>query len=468
MLRYTPVRKGKDRKIILGCRTRAEIDKVREKLEKEGKHLRVEDIQNKDPLVVLRDLLSYNGDEEVVRRGSSWADQKSENKWSADKYALTKIENLLERDKARVSCRNVCTGRDRGGKWNNSCGDELTLGENVNSSHSAEIDLNRFVELSCTANNQFSPIFLTRKQPSTTESLAADCASAANHNTSVRRDLRNYNKQLIKNAIEQNRGSKVFAKRLGTSHLTKLKNSEGKTVTSVPAILAEVESFYQKLYASHAPKPPPDANDPRATLTRHFTDDLPEVDEDEIGRALKQLQNGKAPGEDGITTELLKAGGTPMLKILKELFNSVISNGTTPKAWSESVAALFFKKGDKILLKNYRPIALLSHINKLFSRVLTNRLAARFDAFQPPEQAGFRKGFSTVDHIHTVRQIMQKSQEYNQLLCLAFVDYEKAFDSVETWAVLESLQRCQVDWRYDGGTEKPIQSSVDVHPSTES
>lgn len=43
---------------------------------------------------------------------------------------------------------------------------------------------------------------------------------------------------------------------------------------------------------------------------------------------------------------------------------------------------------------------------------------------------------------------MQKSQEYNQLLCLAFVDYEKAFDSVETWAVLESLQRCQVDWRY--------------------
>ncbi|KAL0882361.1 hypothetical protein ABMA27_000862 [Loxostege sticticalis] len=140
---------------------------------------------------------------------------------------------------------------------------------------------------------------------------------------SVRRDLRNYNKQLIKNAIEQNRGSKVFAKRLGRSHLTKLKNSEGKTITSVPAILAEVESFYQKLYASHAPKPPPDANDPRATLTRHFTDDLPEVDEDEIERALKQLQNGKAPGEDGITTELLKAGGTPMLRVLERYLQNI-------------------------------------------------------------------------------------------------------------------------------------------------
>ncbi|KAL0852501.1 hypothetical protein ABMA27_017029 [Loxostege sticticalis] len=61
------VRKGKDRKIILGCRTREEMEKVREKLGKEGQHLRVEDIQNKDPLVVLRDLLSYNGDEDVLR-----------------------------------------------------------------------------------------------------------------------------------------------------------------------------------------------------------------------------------------------------------------------------------------------------------------------------------------------------------------------------------------------------------------
>ncbi|MBF2463452.1 reverse transcriptase family protein [Listeria welshimeri] len=109
---------------------------------------------------------------------------------------------------------------------------------------------------------------------------------------------------------------------------------------------------------------------------------------------------------------------------------------------------MFFKKGDKTLLKNYRPITLLSHVYKLFSRVVTNRLAIKLDEYQPPEQAGFRKGYSTIDHIHTVRQIIQKTEEYNQPLCMAFVDYEKAFDSIETWAVLESLQRCQIDWRY--------------------
>ncbi|RVE40475.1 hypothetical protein evm_014875 [Chilo suppressalis] len=162
----------------------------------------------------------------------------------------------------------------------------------------------------------------------------------------------------------------------------------------------------------------------------------------------KTLKNGKAPGEDGVTTELLKAGGKPVLRELQKLFNTVLFEGRTPEAWSRSVVVLFFKKGDKTLLKNYRPISLLSHVYKLFSRVIANRLARRFDDFQPPEQAGFRSGYGTIDHIHTVRQIIQKTEEYNQPLCLAFVDYEKAFDSIEIWSVLESLQRCQVDWRY--------------------
>ena len=164
--------------------------------------------------------------------------------------------------------------------------------------------------------------------------------------------------------------------------------------------------------------------------------------------ALKQLKNNKAPGDDGITTELLRAGGKPVLLVLQKLFNSVILEGTTPEAWHRSVVVLFFKKGENTLLKNYRPISLLSHVYKLFSRVITNRLERRFDDFQPPEQAGFRKGFSTIDHIHTLRQIIQKTEEYNRPLCLAFVDYEKAFDSIETWAVLQSLQRCHIDYRY--------------------
>lgn len=91
------------------------------------------------------------------------------------------------------------------------------------------------------------------------------------------------------------------------------------------------------MYASHATKPPSDASDPRAPLARHFTDDLPDVDVYVIEAALGQLSNGKAPGEDGVASELLKVGDKPVLGELRRLFNSVITNGTTPKACSGAV-----------------------------------------------------------------------------------------------------------------------------------
>ncbi|CAG4942909.1 unnamed protein product [Parnassius apollo] len=266
----------------------------------------------------------------------------------------------------------------------------------------------------------------------------------------MRRDLRNFNSARIKEAIERNQGSKVFARDLSArkSQLSKLKTECGNIVSGTPEILSEIERFYGQLYTSSLEPHASVSNDPRASLIRHYSDDIPDVSLSEIRMALHHLKNSKAPGEDGITAELLKAGEKPVLEVLRKLFNSVLHGGTTPEAWSRSAVILFFKKGDNALLKNYRPISLLSRVYMLFSRVITNRLARRLDDFQPPEQAGFRKGFSTIDHIHTLRQIVQKTEEYNLPLCLAYVDYEKAFDSVEIWAVLQSLQRCQVDCRY--------------------
>ncbi|MCJ3109057.1 reverse transcriptase family protein, partial [Klebsiella pneumoniae] len=45
------------------------------------------------------------------------------------------------------------------------------------------------------------------------------------------------------------------------------------------------------------------------------------------------------------------------------------------------------------------------------------------------------------DHVHTINQVIEKSAEYNRPLYMAFIDYEKAFDSVEIPAVLEALRR---------------------------
>lgn len=80
----------------------------------------------------------------------------------------------------------------------------------------------------------------------------------------------------------------------------------------------------------------------------------------------------------------------------------------TPEAWLSRVVVVFLIKGDKSLLKNYRPISLLSHFHKLFSRVITNCLARKFDDFQNPEQAGFRKGYRR-PHTYTTANYTGKS-----------------------------------------------------------
>lgn len=53
------------------------------------------------------------------------------------------------------------------------------------------------------------------------------------------------------------------------------------------------------------------------------------------------------------------------------------------------------------------------------------------DEQQPIEQADFRTGFSTTDHMHVIKQLIEKFQEYSKALYTAFVDYSKAFDSLE-------------------------------------
>ena len=62
---------------------------------------------------------------------------------------------------------------------------------------------------------------------------------------------------------------------------------------------------------------------------------------------------------------------------------------------------------------------------------MTHWLYILLDENQPREQAGFRSEFSTSDHLHALNQAIEKANEYNLKLCVGYIDYEKAFDSVE-------------------------------------
>ena len=66
-------------------------------------------------------------------------------------------------------------------------------------------------------------------------------------------------------------------------------------------------------------------------------------------------------------------------------------------------------------------------------------MVSALEQHHPREQACFRAGFLTTDHVQVVSQLQEKASEYKIPLCFAFVDYENAFDSIEFLALFKAL-----------------------------
>ncbi|KAK6756793.1 hypothetical protein RB195_014925 [Necator americanus] len=201
-----------------------------------------------------------------------------------------------------------------------------------------------------------------------------------------------------------------------------------------------IYGFYSDLFDSHVRLPP-----------HHLREDgqvIPEVLPSEVRHAIMSVRNRTAPGPDRIRPEHLKSLPPVLINTLARLFTRYLSECKVPKQWKISKTVLLYKKGDPHDIGNYRPICLLSVIYKVFTRVILNRNEKVLDEGQPCKQAGFREGFSTTDHIHTVSKLIEVSREYKMPLCLTFIDLKKAFDSVETEAVVEALDNQGVPTQY--------------------
>ena len=165
----------------------------------------------------------------------------------------------------------------------------------------------------------------------------------------------------------------------------------------------------------------------------------------EVEAWIKELDHSNAPGEDSITGCVLQDGREAVVNLLTQLFNKCLQLHQVPKTWQNAVMILLHKKGNMWDIKNYRPISLLPIIYKMFSHILLQWILCTLDFHQPREQAGFRAGFSMMDHLHVVNQLQGKGHEYNIPLCFAFVDYERAFDSIKFGPIFHALKNHGVD-----------------------
>ncbi|KAK6751301.1 hypothetical protein RB195_002967 [Necator americanus] len=182
-----------------------------------------------------------------------------------------------------------------------------------------------------------------------------------------------------------------------------LRNPKGTTIASRRGMEKIIYDFYSDLFDSHVHLPP-----------HHLREDgqvIPEVLPSEIRHAIMSVRNRTAPGPDRIRPEHLKSLPPVLIDTLARFFTRYLSEWKVLKHWNTIKTVLLYERGDPHDIGNYRPICLLSVIYKLFTRVILNRIEKVLDEGQPCEQAGFRKGFSTIDHIHTVSKLIEVLRE---------------------------------------------------------
>jgi hypothetical protein len=151
----------------------------------------------------------------------------------------------------------------------------------------------------------------------------------------------------------------------------------------------------------------------------------------EIKQAVKKLKTAKTSGPDNIPPEALKAKSDLTANILHKIYSDIWKNEVMPQDWNIGHLIKLPKKGNLKECKNYRGITLLSVVVKVINRILLTRLLKAVDEKLTEQQAGFGKDRSCTDQIAALRIIIEQSLEWNSSLFLNFVDFEKAFHSLD-------------------------------------
>ena len=164
----------------------------------------------------------------------------------------------------------------------------------------------------------------------------------------------------------------------------------------------------------------------------------------EITKAIKKLKSHKSSGIDQIINEFFKHSPDKLIPVYAKLFNIILSTGIVPDDWAISIIRPIYKnKGDNTDPNNYRGISLLSCFGKLFTSCLNERLSNFVKAHDTvgPEQAGFKSDNSTIDHIFVLKTLADIYLNKRKRLYCCFVDYQKAFDTInrtKLWSKLLS------------------------------
>ena len=178
-------------------------------------------------------------------------------------------------------------------------------------------------------------------------------------------------------------------------------------------------------------------------IYKHFSDYLPNdsdsaiflqpIEKKEIANIISSLSSSKASGPNSIPYRILFFLKNDISKQLTDLFNLSFMTGVFPSVLKTAKVVPVFKKDSKLDYSNYRPISLLSNIEKILEKLMYKRLYTFLDNKNIiyDLQFGFRQQYSTSHALINITENIRKALDDGNIGCGVFVDLQKAFDTLD-------------------------------------
>ena len=238
--------------------------------------------------------------------------------------------------------------------------------------------------------------------------------------------------------------------------ISQLKINDTEFVTTDRDILSECTTFYKNLYTSKK------SDSLQSTLFSELSSVSLTNEEQtlcegpltqtECLEGLKKMESDKTPGTDGLPAEFYKVFWKDISPFLISALNYAFDSGCLSVTQRRGVIKLIPKTDTQLyFIKNWRPITLLNTDYKIAAKSIANRIKLVLPNLINHDQTGFLKGRFIGENIRLTDCIIQYATEKNIPGLLLFIDFEKAFDSLE-WSFIHDTLRSYgfgaslIDW----------------------
>jgi hypothetical protein len=138
-------------------------------------------------------------------------------------------------------------------------------------------------------------------------------------------------------------------------------------------------------------------------------------EQSEVEKAIKEMRNRKATGDDDVPGDVLKLLGECGLKTLTKLMNTLYETGEWPKDFTE-VTMIVLKKKTKATKCSDHHTSLIAHTAKIITKILKRRIERKVEDILGEDQFGFRRGKGSRDVIGMMRIIAERTLEIDEEL----------------------------------------------------